>query len=113
MQQGQDLKKIERWAYLFCHEDGLIDIVVGLIAISFGLMIASDRVIFWLIFYILGIGLWRASERWITYPRKDCVNTSNKGSSGNAPALIGLFVALLLLVFVLGFILVNLEGVAA
>jgi hypothetical protein len=109
MSQGQDLKRTERWAYLFHHEDGLIDITIGLIAMGFGLMIASDRVIFWLIFYILGIGIWRASKKWITNPRIGYVKSPEKGN-GNKAILIGIIVANLSLLFVLGLILLNLKG---
>ena len=109
MSQQQDLNRRERWAYLFCHEDGVIDITVGLIAMGLGLMIASDKVIFWLVFYILGIGIWRASKQWMTYPRIGDVKFPEKGNS-NKTILIGIIVVNLLLLFVLGLILLNLKG---
>lgn len=53
-----DFKKLERRAYLSYHQDGLIDIIIGIAVIGFGLNIAADTVIFgiltWLpvIFYV-------------------------------------------------------------
>ena len=109
MLQGHDLKRTERWVALFHHEDGLIDITIGLIAMGFGLMNASDKVIFWLAFYILGIGIWRASKKWITYPGIGYGKSSEKGN-GNKTVLIGIIIVNLLLLFVLGLILLNLKG---
>ncbi len=89
-----------------------MDIIVGLIAMGFGLMIASDKLIFWLIFYIVGIGVWRASKQWITYPGPDRVKSPQKRKTGK-PILIGMIMANLLLIFVLALILLNLKGLAA
>jgi hypothetical protein len=112
MSQEQPQRRLEQWSYFFRKEDGVINILIGLIAMVIGLMVASDKIVFWLIFYILGIGIWRVSEKWINYPGKDCIKSSDKGV-GSTPILIGLFVALLFLVFILGFILVNLKGPTA
>jgi hypothetical protein len=112
MSQEQPQRRLEQWAYFVHKEDGLINILIGLIAMVVGLMVASDKIIFWLIFYILGIGIWRASEKWITYPRKDYSKAPDKGIT-NTPILIGLMIALLLVLLALGFILVNLKGPTA
>jgi hypothetical protein len=104
MLERQDLRVKERWAYLFCHEDGLIDIMVGLIAMGFGLIIASDKVIFWLIFYIFGIGIWRASKQWIPNPR---IRHVAEKRSLNKTILMGMLVANLMLLFILALILLN------
>ena len=110
--QRQDLRRREVGASLFCHEDGLMDIIVGLIAMGFGLMVASDKLIFWLIFYIVGIGVWRASKQWVTYPRTDHVKSPQKRKT-DKPILIGIIFANLLLLFILALILLNLKGLTA
>jgi hypothetical protein len=58
MSKYLDFKKLERKAYLSYHQDGLIDIIIGIAILGFGLNIATDTVIFgiltWLpvIFYV-------------------------------------------------------------
>jgi hypothetical protein len=49
MSQESDLKKMEQRDYFLYPQDGLIDITVGFMAISFGLLVAMDRAVLWLI----------------------------------------------------------------
>ena len=58
MSQSDELKKLSRKAYLSYHQDGLIDILIGLGVLGFGLMMLTDSVVFnmmaWMpiIFYV-------------------------------------------------------------
>lgn len=112
MSQQQPQRRIEQWAGFFQKADGLINILIGLVAIGAGLVVASDKIIYWLIFYILGIGIWRASDRWMIYPSKTCIQPSDKRNYNKA-TLIGILFALLLLLVVLIYILLNLARLAS
>jgi hypothetical protein len=58
MSQEQDFKKLQQRTYASNHQDGLIDIIIGLAIIGFGLMLALDSSVFsmisWMpiIFYV-------------------------------------------------------------
>ena len=58
MSQEQDFKKLRQKTYQSNHQDGLIDIIIGLAIIGFGLNMAFDNAVFsfmgWLpiIFYV-------------------------------------------------------------
>ena len=46
MSQEQDFKKLQQRTYQSYHQDGLIDIIIGLAIIGYGLMLALDSSIF-------------------------------------------------------------------
>jgi len=58
MSQEKQFKDLGRKAYLSYHQDGLIDILIGLGILGFGLMMLTDSVVFnmlaWMpiIFYV-------------------------------------------------------------
>ena len=97
MSQVQDFKKLQQKTYQSFHQDGLIDLIIGLGLIGFGLNMAVDNAVFlflgWLpiIFYV-------PFKNRITVPRIGYV----KFSASNTKMFIGIAVALFLFVFLLG-----------
>lgn len=70
MSQDINLKEIERKAYLSYHQDGLLDIFLGLGILIFAIGMATDTAAY--IGGLLGalvIPLWAAAKRFITIPR--------------------------------------------
>ena len=98
MSQEQDFKKLQQRTYESYHQDGLIDIIIGLSIIGFGLMMAFDSSVFtfmgWMpiIFYV-------PFKNRITVPRIGYV----KFSSSRIHLFFGIFMALLALVLLVGF----------
>ena len=108
MSQESDLKKMGPRDYFLYPQDGLIDIAVGFMAISFGLLVAMDRAVFWFIFYVLGIGICRATKKWITYPKMGYVKLSENRKTKMA-ILIGAIVVPVLVFIVLGLVVFSLK----
>ena len=96
-----NLKEIEKKAYMAYHQDGLLDIIIGVYALAFGLGIFMDA--FWgfsggisilpgiLIAVILPI--WIAAKRKITMPRIGFVKFGSKGANKLMAVLLGVSVA--------------------
>lgn len=62
------LKQLERKAYLSYHQDGVIDIIVGLGTLAFGIYLAIDQLFFMLAAWLFLIA-YVPLKRWITVPR--------------------------------------------
>ena len=95
-----NLKEIERRAYVSYHEDGLLDIFVGVYVVGFGLGVLVDRL------WDLGFGsimpailiatilpIWIAAKRKITVPRIGFVKFGPQGMNKLMAIFIGLTVA--------------------
>jgi hypothetical protein len=100
MTKQNTLREIEKKTYMSYHQDGLIDIIIGLYAITFGLGIIVDLVLElnfatiipgMLIAIILPI--WIIAKRKITMPRIGYVNIGTKGSNKLFALFLGLAVA--------------------
>ena len=97
MSQEQDFKKLQQRTYQSYHQDGLIDIIIGLAMIGFGLMLAFDSSVFifmsWMpiIFYV-------PFKNRITVPRIGYV----KFSSSNLKLAMALGTGLLVMLFIVG-----------
>ena len=94
------LREVEKKTYMSYHQDGLIDIIIGLYALAFGLGIVVDKILDFsfavlmpgiLIAVILPI--WIQAKRKITLPRIGYVNIGTKGSNKLFALLVGLSVA--------------------
>jgi hypothetical protein len=94
------LREVEKKTYMSYHQDGLIDIIIGLYALAFGLGIVVDKILDFsfavlmpgiLIAIILPI--WIQAKRKITLPRIGYVNIGTKGSNKFFALLLGLSVA--------------------
>ncbi|MBN1245803.1 hypothetical protein JXA31_09450 [Candidatus Bathyarchaeota archaeon] len=100
MTKQNTLREIERKTYMSYHQDGLIDIVIGLYALAFGLGIVIDRLfdlsfasIMPAILIAIVLPIWIQAKRKITMPRIGYVNIGTKGSSKLFALLLGLMVA--------------------
>lgn len=97
MSQEHDFKKLQQRTYQSYHQDGLIDIIIGLAMIGFGLMLAFDSSVFifmsWMpiIFYV-------PFKNRITVPRIGYV----KFSSSNLRLAMALGTGLLVMLFIVG-----------
>jgi len=100
MSQDDQLKKLSRKAYVSYHQDGLIDILIGLGLLGFGLMMLFDNSMFnmlaWMpiIFYV-------PIKNRITVPRFGYVQFNSERVK-RQHLLVGLLTGLLLLILLFG-----------
>jgi hypothetical protein len=94
------LRDIEKKAYMSYHQDGLIDIVIGLYALAFGSGIILDitydfsfAAIMPAILIAIILPLWMAAKRKITMPRIGFVKFGARGSNKLFAVFVGLMVA--------------------
>lgn len=100
MSQSDELKKLSRKAYLSYHQDGLIDILIGLGILGFGLMMLTGNVIFNMLAWMPIIFYMPLKNR-ITVPRFGYVQFSSERAQ-RVKLLLALLVGLLLFSFLLG-----------
>ena len=100
MTKQNTLREIEKKTYMSYHQDGLIDIIIGLYALTFGLGIIADQlldinfaVIIPGIMVAIMLPIWIAAKRKITMPRIGYVNIGTKGSNKLFALFTGLLVA--------------------
>jgi hypothetical protein len=100
MTKQDTLREIERKAYMSYHQDGLIDIVIGLYALAFGLGIILDimydfsfAAIMPAILIAIILPLWIHAKRTITMPRIGFVKFGARGSNKLFAIFVGLMVA--------------------
>jgi hypothetical protein len=94
------LREVEKKTYMSYHQDGLLDIVIGLYALAFGLGIVADKIwdfsfaaIMPGILIAIVLPIWIQAKRKITLPRIGYVNIGAKGSNKLFALLLGLSVA--------------------
>ncbi len=95
-----DLKEIERKAYMSYHQDGLLDIFIGVYVLAFGLGIFMDAVLDYsfgtimpAILIAIILPIWIAAKRKITLPRIGFVKFGAQGPNKLMAIFIGLAVA--------------------
>jgi len=100
MTKQNTLRDVEKKAYMSYHQDGLIDIMVGLYAAAFGLGIFADKVLDFNFAVIMPgimiaivLPIWIAAKRKITMPRIGYVNFGARGSNKLFAIFLGLMVA--------------------
>ena len=100
MNKQETLREIEKKAYMSYHQDGLLDIVIGVYALSFGLGIIADTmwdfsfaVIMPGILIAIVLPIWIQAKRKITMPRIGFVNFGARGSNKLFAVFVGLTVA--------------------
>jgi hypothetical protein len=100
MTKQNTLREIEKKAYMSYHQDGLLDIVIGLYALAFGLGIAMDRIwgfsfaaIMPAILISIVLPIWVQAKRKITMPRIGFVKFGARGSNKLFALFLGLMVA--------------------
>ena len=64
-----DLKKLEKKAYLYFHQDGLLDLLIGFIILVFGIEMVLDYYLFLPAFSFVIIPSWMPLKKLITVPR--------------------------------------------
>jgi hypothetical protein len=69
MAEKINLKEIERKAYTSYHQDGLIDISIAIIVVTFGTMMVLDMAWMGGIFAVIGISIYAAAKKTLTVPR--------------------------------------------
>jgi hypothetical protein len=69
MSYEMDMKEIERQVFLSYSEDGLIDIAIGVVITSWGLMLTQEPTGLIGLLGLLGLGIWYVGKRLITIPR--------------------------------------------
>jgi hypothetical protein len=94
------LREIEKKAYMSYHQDGLLDIVIGLYALAFGLGIIIDRIwelsfatIMPAILIAIVLPIWIQAKKKITMPRIGFVKFGARGSNKLFAVLLGLSIA--------------------
>lgn len=102
MTKEPNLKEIERRAYMSYHQDGLLDIFVGVYILGFGLGIFMDIVLEFsfpiglsmpAILVAVVLPIWIAAKRKITMPRIGYVNFGTRGATKITALFLGLMVA--------------------
>jgi hypothetical protein len=100
MSQESNLKQLERKAFLSYHQDGLLDILISLYLIGFGIFIATGNVVFITIGW-LPVMLFIPLKNKITVPRFGYVRFSSPRQS-KYRLLLGIVVGVLFLAFFTG-----------
>jgi hypothetical protein len=100
MTKQNTLREVEKKAYMSYHQDGLLDIVIGLYALSFGLGIVADKILEFgfaaimpAIMISIVLPLWIYAKRKITMPRIGFVKFGARGSNKLFAIFLGLAVA--------------------
>jgi len=99
MTKQNTLREIEKKTYMLYHQDGLIDIVIGLYALTFGIGVFVDRILelnFATIMPAMMVGIavaiWIEAKKKITMPRIGYVNIGRKGFNKLFALFLGLMV---------------------
>jgi hypothetical protein len=101
MTEQPNLREIEKKAYMSYHQDGLLDIFVGVYILGFGLGIWVDIIVGFLgfgsimpaILMATILPIWIAAKRRITMPRIGFVKFGARGSNRLFAIFLGLMVA--------------------
>ena len=93
------LREVEKRTYMSYHQDGLIDIFVGVFILSFGLgiLLMMTEFSMWFvipaIFPAIMIPIWVSAKKQITMPRIGYVKFRSRGANRLMAVLLGLMVA--------------------
>jgi hypothetical protein len=100
MTKQNTLREIEKKAYMSYHQDGLLDIVIGLYALAFGIGIFVDKILEFgfaaimpAIMISIVLPIWIQSKKKITMPRIGFVKFGGRGSNKLFALLLGLSIA--------------------
>jgi uncharacterized protein (DUF486 family) len=100
MTKQDTLREIEKKAYMSYHQDGLLDIIIGLYALAFGLGIVADKILEFgfatimpAILISIVLPIWIQAKRKITMPRIGFVKFGARGSNKLFALLLGLSIA--------------------
>lgn len=77
MTQNINLKNIEKKVYMSYHQDGILDISLGLLILLFGIAMHTHLIAFVGLIPILVMGVGYLAKKFVTIPRMGYVNFSN------------------------------------
>ena len=77
MTQNINLKDIEKKVYMSYHQDGILDISLGLLILLFGIAMYTHLTPFVGLIPILVMGVGYLAKKFVTIPRMGYVNFSN------------------------------------
>ncbi len=109
MSTASDLKKLEQKIYLFYHQDGLLDLIIGAIILVLGLKEAIDSSI-WNIIAILLVIAYMPLKSGITIPRLGYAKFNVKRGGVNLVVAGGMFLVFLLLLVAGMLIILRTDG---
>jgi hypothetical protein len=69
MNEKMSLKQIERKAYTSYHQDGILDILIGMFIVGFATMVIADMTYLGWMFYIVAISIYASAKKVLTVPR--------------------------------------------
>ena len=111
------LREVEKKAYMSYHQDGLLDIVIGVYALSFGLGIVADKILEFgfatimpAIMISIVLPIWIHAKKKITMPRIGFVKFGAGGSNKLFAIFLGLAVASLGVSLALGVFMIGQNG---
>jgi hypothetical protein len=100
MTKQNSLREIEKKAYMSYHQDGLLDIVIGLYALAFGIGIFMGKILEFsfaaimpAILISIVLPIWIQAKKKITMPRIGFVKFGARGSNKLFAIFLGLMVA--------------------
>ena len=73
-----NMKEIERRAYMSYHEDGLIDIAIGFVILSWGILLVFEPKGLIALLGPIAFTIWYFGKRFITIPRIGVIDPSQK-----------------------------------
>lgn len=73
-----NITEIERKAYMSYHEDGLVDIAIGIVILLWGIFLLTEPSGLIGLLGVLAFAIWYFGKRWITYPRTGVIQPSRK-----------------------------------
>jgi hypothetical protein len=105
MSENTSLVEREQAEYLQYHGDGLVDILIGLWAVGFGVWMLVENVVFIALLPIFFVPSWRSLKKSITAPRMHHINfTPDPNARRNLMAIMLVGVLALALLMVLGLV---------
>ena len=73
-----DMKEIERKVYMVYNEDGLVDIALGIVFLSWGVLLAFGPPFLITLLAPLALGIWYLGKRYIAIPRVGLIEPGPK-----------------------------------
>lgn len=69
MTQNVNLKEMEKKAFTSYHEDGVLDLCLGIYILLIGISLATDDLLLFILAYFITFSVWTYAKRKITTPR--------------------------------------------
>lgn len=69
MNEKMSLKQIERKAYTSYHQDGILDVLIGISILGFAAMVIADMIYLGWMFFVVAISIYASAKKVLTVPR--------------------------------------------